>query len=57
MPPSIINGGGIKKCPYVLYKRERRKNENLKKRRQNEDKHLNFQLHSTLCLPEDVHKI
>ena len=27
------------------------------KRRQNEDKHLNFSLHSTLCLPEDVHKI
>ena len=29
----------------------------LKKRRQNEDKHLNLYLHSTLCLPEGVHKI
>ena len=28
-----------------------------KKRRQNEDKHLNFHLHSTLCLPYGVHKI
>ena len=33
------------------------KNEKLKKRRQNEDKHLNSNLHSTLCLPEGVHKI
>ena len=31
--------------------------ENLKKRRQNEDKHLHFHLHNTLCLPESVHKI
>ena len=31
--------------------------ENLKKRRQNENKHLNFHLHNTLCLPEGVHKI
>ena len=27
------------------------------KRRQNEDKHLHFHLHNTLCLPESVHKI
>ena len=33
------------------------KNEKLKKRRQNEDWHLNLYLHSTLCLPEGVHKI
>ena len=26
------------------------------KRRQNEDSHLNFHLHSTLCLPEGVQK-
>ena len=25
-------------------------------RMQNEDKHLNFHLHITLCLPESVHK-
>ena len=31
--------------------------ENNEKRRQNEDKHLNFHLHNTLCLREDVHKI
>ena len=30
--------------------------ENLKKT-QNEDKHLNFHLHNTHCLPEGVHKI
>ena len=30
---------------------------NFKKSRQNEDKHLNFHLHNTLCLPEGVHKI
>ena len=30
--------------------------ENLKKR-QNEDLHLNFHLHSTLCLSEGIHKI
>ena len=29
----------------------------IEKRRQNEDKHLNFHLHSTLCLPKGVHKI
>ena len=29
---------------------------NLKKR-QNEDKHLNFHLQNTLCLPESVHEI
>ena len=29
----------------------------IEKRRQNEDKHLNFRLHNTLCLPKDVHKI
>ena len=28
-----------------------------KKRRQNEDEHLNFHLHNILCLPEGVHKI
>ena len=33
------------------------KNEKLKKINQNEDKHLNFHLHSALCLPEGVHKI
>ena len=27
------------------------------KRRQKEDKHLNFHLHNTLCLPESVRKI
>ena len=27
------------------------------KRRQNEDEHLNFNSHSTLCLPEGVHEI
>ena len=32
------------------------KKEKLKKR-QNEDKHLNFHLHSTLRLPEGVHEI
>ena len=32
------------------------KNEKLKKRRQNEEKHLKFHLHNTLCLPEGVHK-
>ena len=26
-------------------------------RRQNKNKHLNFQLHNTLCLPKGVHKI
>ena len=31
--------------------------ENLKKRRQNDDKHLNFHLLNTLCLPEGVHQI
>ena len=31
--------------------------ENLKKKRQNEDKHLNFHLHNTLCLSKNVHKI
>ena len=31
--------------------------ENLKKRRQNEDEHLNFHLHYTLSLPESAHKI
>ena len=46
-----------KKCPYVIYKSERRKKWKLEKRRQNEDKHLNFHLHSTLCLLEGVHKI
>ena len=30
--------------------------ENLKKG-QNEDKHLNFHLYNTLCLPESVNKI
>ena len=29
----------------------------IEKRTQNEDKHLNFHLHNTLCLPEGVHKI
>ena len=29
----------------------------IEKRRQNEDKHLNFHLHNTLCLPESVHFI
>ena len=31
--------------------------ENLKKRRQNEDKHLNFHLHNTPCLPKGVQNI
>ena len=31
--------------------------ENLKKRWQNENKHINFHLHNTLCLSESVHKI
>ena len=31
--------------------------ENLKKRSQNEYKHLNFHLHNTLCLSESVHKV
>ena len=31
--------------------------ENLKKRRQKEDYHLNFHLHNALCLPEGVQKI
>ena len=30
---------------------------NLKKRSQNEDLHLNFHLHNTLCLFESVHKV
>ena len=46
-----------KKCPYVLYKSDRRKNDKNEKRRQNEDKPLNFHLHNTLGLPEHVHKI
>ena len=46
-----------KKCPYVLYKSERRKKCKIEKRRQNEDQHFNFHLHSKLCLPEGVHKI
>ena len=29
----------------------------VEKRRQNEDQHLNFHLHNTLCLPEGVYKI
>ena len=29
----------------------------IEKRRQNEDKDLNFHLYNTLCLPEGVHKI
>ena len=45
------------KRPYVLYRSDRRKNWKFEKRRQNEDKHLNFHLHNTLCLPESVHKI
>ena len=32
------------------------KNEKLKKKA-NEDEHLNFHLHNTLCLSESVHKI
>ena len=31
--------------------------EKIEKRRQIEDRHLNFYLHNTLCLPESVHKI
>ena len=33
------------------------KNEKLKKGRQNEDWHLNFHLHTTLCLHEGVYNI
>ena len=33
------------------------KNEKLKKKWQNEDKHIYFHLHNTLCLPEGVHTI
>ena len=29
----------------------------IEKRRQNEDKHLNFHLYNTLCLSENVYKI
>ena len=29
----------------------------IEKRMQNEDLHLNFHLHKTICLPEGVHKI
>ena len=36
---------------------KRRKKMKIEKRRQNEDKRLNFHLHSTLCLPTGVHKI
>ena len=39
-----------------LYKSDRKKNWKFEKRRQNEDKHLNFHLYNTLCLPESVHK-
>ena len=40
----------------MYYIREKEgKNEKIEKRRQNEDYHLNFYLHSTLCLPEGVH--
>ena len=41
---------------HMLYRNDRKKTENLKKKA-NEDYHLNFQLHNTLCLPEGVHKI
>ena len=48
----------IEKNVYMFYIRVKEgKNEKNEKRRQNEDKHLNFHLHSTLCLPEGVHKI
>ena len=33
------------------------KNDKIGKSRHNEDKHLNFHLQNTLCLPEGVHKI
>ena len=47
-----------RKNVHMYYIREKEgKNENFKKRRQNEDKHLNFLLHSTLCHPKDVNKI
>ena len=41
-----------KKCPYVFYRSDRRKIENLTKRRQNEDKNFNLQLHNTLLPTE-----
>ena len=31
--------------------------EKFEKRRQNEEKHLNFHLQNTLCLPESIHTI
>ena len=34
----------------MLYRSDRGKNRKFEKRRQNEDKHLNFHLHNTLCL-------
>ena len=43
--------GSDEKCPYVYYRSDRRKIENLNKEGENEDKHLNFHLHNTLCLP------
>ena len=36
----------------MYYIRDRRR-----KRRPNDDQHLNFHLHSTFCLPKSVHKI
>ena len=33
------------------------KSENLKKKRQNEDKHRNFHLHNILYQPEGVHNV
>ena len=40
----------------MCYKSDRRKNCTFEKRRQNEDKHLHFHLHNTLCLPKGVHE-
>ena len=40
---------------YMYYIRV--KEGKIEKRRQNEDLHLNFYLHSTICLPEGVRKI
>ena len=45
-----------KKNVHMYYVTEG-KIENMKKRRQYEDKHLYFHLHNTLCLSEGVHKI
>ena len=54
----ILNEKNLMKNVHMCYIRVTEgKIENLKKEGKNEDKHLNFHLYNTLCLPESVHKI